>query len=354
MHKPPVTKYSLLFGLLILLCLLPFAASAAKKPPKPPAPSAPVVPFTFEKPANWTLSQTGECDTLTLFLQNPAEPLQQLFFFPRFGPVYMTQEQKSSDMQYETISGQSLYRLDMPVIQPLNPENFARFIPQVLQMKNMREFMPDRPGLRVVEPVAVYPQKKALDYLDTQTAIIRILFVQNNRLGEGLIAITTVPSPEYRNAPGGGIGMGYLLYGLTAPKGELTARLPALLAASRSFKLGAEYEKKCRKERAEDMPTLLQDGASLTPVMNAMATLWEKRQPTEDMTAEKMADSLRGMERLYLPATGEVYEFPTGFSAVYLGASGQYTIPGLLPLPDDPALWRKIPLNGTTAVTKKE
>ena len=340
-------------GLLLLLSMSFPLCAAAKKPPKPTTPAAPAVPFTFEKPANWMLSQSGECDTLTLFLQNPAEPLQQLFFFPRFGPVYMTQEQKSSDMQYETISGQSLHRLDMPVIQPLNPENFSRFIPQVLQMKTMRDFMAEQPGIKIVEPIVVTPQKKALEYVDTQTAILRILLVQNNRLGEGLIAITTVPSPEYRNAPGGGIGMGYLLYGLTAPKGELTARLPALLAAGRSFKLGTEYEKKCRKARAEDMPMLLPDGASLSPVLNAMATLWEKRQPVEDMAAEKKADGLRSVERLYLPATGEVYEFPMGFSPEYLSNPGQYTLPGLQPLPDDPVLWLKHPLNGSIAVKKK-
>jgi hypothetical protein len=353
MKKQIFRKSACLMGLLLLLSVSFPLCAAAKKPPKPSTPAAPAVPFTFEKPANWTFSQSGECDTLTLFLHNPAEPLQQLFFFPRFGPVYMTQEQKSSDMQYETISGQSLHRLDMPVIQPLNPENFSRFIPQVLQMQTMRDFMAERPGIKIVEPILVTPQKKALEYVDTQTAIIRILFVQNNRLGEGLIAITTVPSPEYRNAPGGGIGMGYLLYGLTAPKGELTARLPALLAAGRSFKLGAEYEKKCRKARAEDLPTLLQDGASLTPVLNAMATLWEKRQPVEDMAAEKKADGLRNVERLYLPASNEVYEFPMGFSSEYLNNPGQYTVTGLRPLPDDPVLWLKPPLNGSTAVKKK-
>ena len=353
MDKQVLRKSAFMMGLLLLLSVSFPLCALAKKPPKPTTPAAPVVPFTFEKTTNWTLSQSGECDTLTLFLHNPAEPLQQLFFFPRFGPVYMTQEQKSSDMQYETISGQSLHRLDMPVIQPLNPENFSRFIPQVLQMQTMRDFMAERPGIKIVEPIVVTPQKKALEYVDTQTAIIRILFVQNNRLGEGLIAITTVPSPEYRNAPGGGIGMGYLLYGLTAPKGELTARLPALLAAGRSFKLGTEYEKKCRKARAEDMPMLLPDGASLSPVLNAMATLWEKRQPVEDMAAEKKADGLRSVERLYLPATGEVYEFPMGFSPEYLSNPGQYTLPGLQPLPDDPVLWLKHPLNGSIAVKKK-
>ena len=147
--------------------------------------------------------------------------------------------------------------------------------------------------------------------------------------------------------------MGYMLYGLTAPKGELTAKLPALLAAGRSFKLGAEYDKKCRKERAEDSPTLLQEGQSLKTVLDAMALIWEKRVPAEDMLAEKKADSLRSVERLYLPASGDVYEFPLGFSADYLTQPERYSLPGLKPLPDDPALWLKNPLNGSKAITKK-
>ena len=307
----------------------------------------------LEKPADWVLHQTGDCDTLTLYLRDPAEPLHQLFFFPRFGPVYMTQEQKASDLQYEIFSGQSLSRLDMPVVQPLTPENFSRFIPQVLQMKLTRDFMPERPGLRVVEPVAVVAQKKALSYPDTQTAILRVLFVQDNRLGEGLIALTTAPSPEYRNAPGGGIGMGYMFYGLTAPKGELTARLTSLLAAGRSFKLGPDYEKKCRKERPEDLPQLLPDDHSLTPVLNAMAAVWEKREPAQDVLAEKKADALRGVERLYLPATGDVYEFPAGFTAEYLANPGLYSLAGLQPLPPEPAFWLKTPLDGAKTVPRK-
>ena len=344
--------------LLVLICFAFCAAgfsvaSAKKSPAKPAKPEIPPIPFTWEKPADWLLSQTGECDTLALFLRNPKDPLQQFFFFPRFGPVYMTQEQKSSDMQYETFSGQSLNRLDMPVVQPINPENYVRFLPQIFQMKLMRGYMPDRPGLRVVEPIAVYPQKKALEYMDTQTAIIRILFVQDNQLGEGLLAITTVPSPEFRNAPGGGIGMGYMLYGLTAPKGELSAKLPALLAVGRSFKLGAEYDKKCRKERAEDLPVLLPEANSFKPVLDAMASIWEKRTPNENLLAEKKADSMRNVERLYRPATGDVYEFTVGFNAQYLTNPDHYNLPDLRLLPDDPELWSKKPLNGAKAVTKK-
>lgn len=327
--------------------------SAAKPPIKPTQPLVPPAPFTLEKPAAWVLSQAGECDTLTLFLRNPAEPLQQLFFFPRFGPVYINPEQKFIDLQQEAISGKSLNRLDMPVVHPFTPENFVRFLPQVFQTKAMREFMPERPGLRVVESIAAHVQKSSLEYLDTQTTIIRILFVQDNRLAEGLIAITTVPAPEFRSTPGSTIGMGYMLYGLTAPKGELSAKLPAMLDAGRSFKLEAEYEKRCRNERTEYSPTLLPEGYSLRHVLDAMALIWEKRLPTEDILVEKKADSLRGVERLYKSSTGEVYEFPLGFGAEYLAQPDRYNLNNLRPLPDDPLLWLKIPLNGSIAVTKK-
>ena len=308
-----------LIVLLLILCSLPTLVSAAKTPAKPTAPATPEVPFTLEQPANWQFFQAGECDTLTLFLQNQTTPLQQLFFFSRFGPVYMSQEQKSSDFQMQT----------------------------------MRANFPSRPGLRVVEPVAVTPQKKTLDYIDTQTAIIRVLFVQDNQLGEGLIAITTVPAAEFRSAPGGGIGMGFMLYGLTAPKGKLNEQLPELLKIGRSFKLSTNYEKKCKKERAEDSPVLLGPGNSLKPVLDAMALIWEKRTPAEDMLAEKRADDLLGTERLYRPATGEVYTVVKGFAAQYLSSPQSYNISDLRPLPDEPALWLKPTLNGTQAITKK-
>ena len=339
--------------LLLALCILPTISFAAKAPAKPATPAAPEVPFTIEQPTNWQFSQAGECDTLTLFLQNQTTPLQQLFFFPRFGPVYMSQEQKSSDLQYESLSGQSLNRRDMPVVKPMTPENFVRFLPQVFQMQTIRAYLPNRPGLRIVEPITVTPQKKTLDYIDTKSAIIRILFVQDNQLGEGLIAITTVPAAEFRSAPGGGIGMGFMLYGLTAPKGKLNEQLPELLKMGRSFKLATSYEKKCKKDRAEDSPVLLEPGNSLKPVLDAMALAWEKRLPADDMLAEKRADELQGLERLHRPATGDVYSVAKGFAAQYLANPQLYNIEELRPMPDDPALWLKPVLNGTQAITKK-
>lgn len=345
---------SLFLGCAIFLMFSVSSISlAAKAPPAPVSTPLPSQPFTFDQPAGWTLSQSGACDTLTLYLHNSAEPLQQLFFFPRFGPVYMSQQQKYHDLQYESMSGETLTRRDMPVVSPLTPENFARFLPHILQMKDVREFIPGRPSLHVVEPISVKPQKATLTYIDSQTAIIRILFVQHNQLGEGMISLTTVPSPEFRNNPGGGIGMGYLLYGVTAPKGKLTGQMPALLAAGRSFKLSATYSKQCAKDRAEDAPALLGEANFLRPVLEALATAWEKRLPIEDMTAEKKADLMRGKERLYLPATGEVYEFSAIFSATYLKNPDLYTISGLRPLPDDPSLWLKQPADGHKIVTLK-
>lgn len=352
--KQLLTRYRILILIyLLILFACPALVDAAKKAPessaaKPAAPTMP--PFTLSIPPGWQLSHSGDCDTLTLYLRNQSDSLQQLFFFPRFGPVYMTLEQKTTDLQYETISGRGMSRRDMPVVDPLTPENFIRFMPQILQMKNMRDFMPDRPGIRSVEVISFTPQKKALEYEEARSAIIRILFVQDNRLGEGLIALTVLRSPEVRGA---GVGMGYLLYGLTAPKGEFAKSLPALLDAGRSFKISQEYGKTCKKNRAEDLPVLVDEGQTLNPVLDSLASTWEKRTPNEDMLAEKKADSLRGVERLYHPTTGDVYEFPAGFSSAYLLQPQSYSQPDLKPLPDEPALWLKSPLNGSKLVNKK-
>ena len=72
---------ALVFTCLLLLCLIPAMGFAAKKPAKPATPAAPEAPFALDQPPNWQLYQAGECDTLTLFLQNSKDPLQQLFFF---------------------------------------------------------------------------------------------------------------------------------------------------------------------------------------------------------------------------------------------------------------------------------
>ena len=338
--------------LCLSLLFLPTVSLAAKKTAKKKVPDKPEAPYQVNNPKGWPLSKAGDCDTLTLYWHNPVDPLQQLFFFPRFGPVYMSQEQKSQDLQYELLSGQSSGRRDMPVVNPLNPQNFSRYLPQVLQLQSMRDFLPDRPDIRVVKPLAVFPQKKSLEYIDTQTAVIRFLFVQDNQLGEGLIAITTVPSPEYRSNPGGGIGMGFMLYGMTAAKGNLSSQFAELLELGRSFKISDSYEKKCRKERAEDAPTLLQTGHSLRPMLDTMASVWEKRTPDENMAVEKKADELRQVQRLYRPASGEVYEFPQEAARNYLNNPGVYRIADLIPLPDDPELWQKPVRNGPQALQK--
>ena len=217
--------------------------------------------------------------------------------------------------------------------------------------QQQRELRPER----IDQPVVGYPA--LLDRAD-QVAV-QIFAAEDparraHRAGlRRLIALTTVPAAEFRSAPGGGIGMGFLLYGLTAPKGKLHEQLPELLKIGRSFKLSTSYEKKCKKDRAEDSPVLLGPGNSLKPVLDAMALVWEKRMPAEDMLAEKRADELQGLERLHRPATGEVYAVAKGFSAQYLTSPQSYTINDLRPLPDDPTLWLKPVLNGTQAITKK-
>ena len=294
-------QFSIVF--FFVFSILASLADAAKKPDPPPAPPPPPgfermtdPAFTLDKPSSWNFYRNGDCDRMTLFARDSNEPLRQVFFFPRVGPVYMTQEQKFLDLQYENISGQQLSRRDMPIVNPFGPENFLRYLPQVLQMQLMREAMPERPTIRVLEPFALSAQKKALDYADAQTVVARAIIVQDNRLAEGLFMITTLPSPDFRTSAGGGIGMGFLLFGVTAPKGELNSALPGLLMIARSLALNQNYVKSCKKSRAIDSPDLLGENQSLTSYANLFSSYWEKRTPADDAIAEQKAKKLSGLE----------------------------------------------------------
>ena len=78
---------------------------------------------------------------------------------------------------------------------------------------------------------------------------------------------------------------------------------------------------------------------------------WDACQASEDILIEKRADAILGVERMYDPDSGQVYEFPNGFSDTYELNPGKYKLDNLQPLPaDDHALWTQAPLDDPRAL----
>ena len=78
---------------------------------------------------------------------------------------------------------------------------------------------------------------------------------------------------------------------------------------------------------------------------------WVARTHSEDISAEKWTDTHRGVERIYDPDTGEVYEVPAGWYEDYVLHTGEYDVGDLEPLSAEAwELWMKAALDGSSRI----
>jgi hypothetical protein len=155
--------------------------------------------------------------------------------------------------------------------------------------------------------------------------------------------------------PGYGTAYGYLVVGISAPKGEFASLEPELVRSLASFSVNENYVKWCVQQSPATWTGILKPGEMLREVSDLIHSSWEKRTPAQDAASEKSRDALRGVERLYDPATGQVLEFPKGFFEKYNVERNRYQMDSLQPLaPDAYDLWTKPVLQGSQQLKPRD
>ena len=296
--------------------------------------------FQMQVPRGWGMAVAGDCASLAFVLQDPAEPLRKVLYFGMVGPVYQAPMQKQIDQQYMAGGGFPVEWVDMPVVSPLTPENLLANFSEIAGSQVARRFMPGCPRLEQFQAVTVTPQGSPLGMPGARSAVVRGVFVENGRAGQGVFSLTTAPFMPMMGGPGGGTAYGYLLTGITAPSGELEGWLPILKPTLESFRVHPEYLSGCRMRSEAAFAAVAEAGRTLRETSDQIHRSWEARNRTDDILAQKRSDVILGKERLYDPGSGEVYEFENGFGDHYRLNPGEYRNSDLQPLPgDDHGLW---------------
>lgn len=158
--------------------------------------------YSMQAPAGWLMAPAGDCATLAFVLQDPQEPLRKILYFGAVGPVYQTQAQKQVDWQYMSGYGYPVEWADMPVVDPLTPENLLASFAQIAASQLAQRFMPGCPRLDGFQVVSSVPLPCALPVAGARSALVRGLFVENGRLAEGLFSLTTAPYMPMMGGPG--------------------------------------------------------------------------------------------------------------------------------------------------------
>jgi len=301
--------------------------------------------FSIEKPKGWQVIPAGACATFAFLIRDPSQPLRQIFFFGEVGPIYLSQQQKQIDHQYVSMGGYPSAWMDMPVVNPLTPQNFLAQFHLIAQSTIARQFMPQCPRLENFRVISTSPQHCFLP--GGQTALIRALFTREGMVGEGLFMASVAPLLPSTGGPGGGIGQGFLVVGVSAPKDEFAQVESVLLRSVASYTISQSYVDDCIRQQQSAYQGILKAGKTLSETSDIIMQGWENRNRTEDVLSEKTSDAILGRERLYNPGTGQVYEFENGFYDRYQIRQNEYEMNNLQPLPADSYdLWTTPPLDG--------
>jgi len=301
--------------------------------------------FSIERPRGWEIVTAGSCSEFAFFLHDPERPLRQVFYFGQAGPVYTHPLQRGIDQDYAALGGYPSPWVDMPLVSPLTADGFLEAFPMLLASELARLFMPAGPKLGEVRVVSSGPLPSAI--AGGQAALLRAIVGIEGQVAEGLLSITVAPLLPFSGSPGGGIGAGFLITGITAPKAEFEGLVDDLVACVESFTISESYAKNCIAQQQETYQAILQAGKTLSETSNLIMSGWKSRNQTHDILSEKWSDTILGRERLYDPDTGNVYEFDPGLLEQYEANREQYRLQNLQSLPDDNYdLWMTPPLDG--------
>ena len=305
--------------------------------------------FSINKPRGWTVTTDGCCSAFAFLIRDPGNPLRQIFYFGSVGPVYMSQAQKDIDLWYVGQGGFPIPWIDAPVVDPWTPTNFLAHWPEIAHMTAAAAFMADFPALSELTLVAEAPQASMMPNGATGNA--RGMFGLDGAVGEGMFLATVVPFAPFTGSPAQGNGYGYFVCGVTAPKAEFPAIAARLVQSLESFTISQGYVDACLAEQAKIWGAVAQAGRTLSEASDIIWEGWQARTHSEDISAEQWSDGYRGVERVYDPITGEVYEVPAGWYDEYDAHRGEYDMGGLQPLPpDDWDLWMKAVLDGGSRI----
>jgi len=301
--------------------------------------------FSIDKPEGWNIYTAGACSEFAFLIRDDKESLRQIFYFGSAGPVYMNKEQKQIDQQYMNSGGYAIPWIEMPVVDPLTPENFLSQFHLITQTEVARSFMPQAPKLENLQIISATSQPSFI--AGGKTDLIRGIFIQDGKVAEGLFLVTVAQFMPSTGGPGGGTAYGLQIIGVTSPKREFRELENTLVTSVQSFTIAQSYADNCMRQQAETYADILKAGKTLSEASDIIMDGWEKRNKVDDITAEKRSDAILSNERLYDPETGEVYEFKNGFYEKYDINREGYEMNNLKPLPDnDWNLWMKAPLDG--------
>lgn len=290
--------------------------------------------ISLEIPTDWEVITYGDCATKSFIARDPKNPILQAFYFSEAGPVYTRQAQKDSDIAYVNMGGYHMFYMDAPVVSPFNAQSFLLNFKALAETPFMKKSAPLAPKLTDIQVISTQASASKLLPSADSAETIRALFKQDGALGEGLFYVETYTFTQ------SSFGYGMTFIGMSAGSGNFSAYEAALDRIIKSYEFNQSYVSACLQAQAQALSGALKVGKTLSETSDIIMSSWENRQRSDDILSERWSDATLGYERVYDPATGDVYRVENGFYDNYNTHRENYGKSDLELLPENNwALW---------------
>ena len=229
----------------------------------------------------------------------------------------------------------------MPVISPFDGTTFFYNFNAIMEAKFPKSFlaagnMPKPSGFEQIEIISEEPIESIIPGLPA--TLVRAILTQDGKTAQGVFVASGIED-------GFGHATALMVTGITAPVGEFQGMQESLLEIVRSFELDSAYVQEGLRVPQQNGERLSEISKTLSETSDIITKGWTERNRLDDIRIAKKSDQILGVERVYDPDTGEVYEVKNGFFDYYKTHQSQYDKKNLQPLPDnDPKPWEQAPI----------
>lgn len=306
--------------------------------------------FTIELPAGWTWETVGEYTSFGIRAYDPANACRQMFFYSKMEPLIKSEAARAIyQASADAIAGPSYAQMyaDAPVLSPTTTEQFFTVFDEYTAFARAYGIEHTFTSLADLEIVETLPLQTPIADYTVDDAVVRGLFTAAGLPCEGLFGASVFDSGAYevQGVDASPLSV-YNIMGIAAPGDEFAALEGTLARSLASFAYTDAYVQAAQQNVAEETGTMLAYAETMSAAYDSYNAAWARRQTTYDAVSQQRSDAAGGYERVYDPATGEVYRAEAGFYEAYDAARAEYSNSGLRLVPPDGAeLWSR-PIDG--------
>ena len=291
--------------------------------------------FSIQIPKGWTVTSGGTGMYHSIRIQDPAEPLNQMFVLFKADILLHSQEGKDAWTYYSGVTGMPDMQIfaQAPVLSSPSTENFYQIFPQYADFA--AQYGPGYAGYTFprFESFTVterFPSTSSLSAYALGDELLRATFTEDDKEGEGMFAASVVDFGSVPIAAGppvgyqlpqadGGYYMAYNIMAVTAAKDTFVEWEGILTESLGTLEYSENFVNATIQAGQEVVQQAMDFSRNANEVLNGIMSSWKARDTSVDIQSQKQSDATLGYERVYDTETGDIYRAENGWSDSYSG-----------------------------------